>query len=156
MRWRQFTNRLLHKPVSMKISSEQIRLIRQSWKIFQAINPALVADTFYARLFHEHPSLRKLFPADMQLQYAKLMDMLTTIVTRLDRTENFRDELSALAERHTGYGVKPAHYQYVGTALLWTLEQGLGADWTPELAGAWRSCYAALSEVLVKAEEIKL
>ena len=32
------------------------------------------------------------------------------------------------------YGVKAGDYGSVGAALLWTLEKGLGADWTPGLA----------------------
>ena len=54
-----------------------------------------------------------------------------------------------LGERHKGYGVT-AEQQYapVGAALLWTLEQGLGPDFTPETKTAWTEAYTALAGVM--------
>lgn len=46
-----------------------------------------------------------------------------------------------MARRHVGYGVKAAHYDTVGTALLWTLEQGLGSAFTDETKTAWATAY---------------
>jgi nitric oxide dioxygenase len=37
----------------------------------------------------------------------------------------------------------------VGQALLWTLEQGLGPSWTPEVAVAWIGAYTTLSEFMI-------
>jgi nitric oxide dioxygenase len=48
-----------------------------------------------------------------------------------------------------GYGVKAADYPPVGAALLWTLERGLGEQWTPELAAAWGTAYKVLSEFMI-------
>jgi nitric oxide dioxygenase len=33
--------------------------------------------------------------------------------------------------------------------LLWTLEQGLGPAWTPEVASAWSGAYTTLSQFMV-------
>jgi hemoglobin-like flavoprotein len=57
---------------------------------------------------------------------------------------------SALAKKHVGYGVTAAHYGSVGTALLWTLEQGLGQAWTPAVMAAWTAAYATLSELMME------
>ena len=54
-----------------------------------------------------------------------------------------------LGRRHAGYGVKDEHYASVGAALLWTLERGLGAAWTPELAAAWVAAYTTLSQFMI-------
>ncbi|MGZ5940003.1 MAG: hemin receptor, partial [Rhizomicrobium sp.] len=43
-----------------------------------------------------------------------------------------------------------SHYAPVGAALLWTLEKGLGAAWTPGLASAWTNAYATLSGFMIK------
>jgi hemoglobin-like flavoprotein len=56
---------------------------------------------------------------------------------------------SALAKRHVDYGVKAADYEPVGAALLWTLQRGLGEQWTPELAAAWGAAYTVLSEFMI-------
>jgi hemoglobin-like flavoprotein len=50
-----------------------------------------------------------------------------------------------LAQRHVGYGVLPRHYDSVGTALMWTLEQGLGAALTPAAREAWQQAYGTLA-----------
>ncbi len=67
------------------MTDEQIQLIKKSWKKFRGVNPALVGDLFYSKLFIDNPSLRKMFPADMEKQYEKLIDMLNAIVIRLDK-----------------------------------------------------------------------
>jgi nitric oxide dioxygenase len=37
----------------------------------------------------------------------------------------------------------------VGAALLWTLEKGLGAGWTSEVADAWTAAYGTLSGFMI-------
>jgi hemoglobin-like flavoprotein len=39
----------------------------------------------------------------------------------------------------------------VGAALLKTLEQGLGADFTEEVKQAWTAVYSVMAEVMVAA-----
>ena len=63
-------------------------------------------------------------------------------VSSLDNLGALGKTVEDLGRRHAGYGVKDAHYDSVGVALLWTLEQGLGAAWTPEAAGAWNTILA--------------
>lgn len=133
------------------MTEEQIVLVRRSWKMFRGVDPSIVGDTFYSKLFSDAPAVRRMFPSRMDDQYKKLMDMLSTIVARLDRINEMKGEIAAMGRRHANYGVKPAHYQLVGQALLWTLEQGLGRDWTPELASAWENCYHMISDAMINA-----
>jgi nitric oxide dioxygenase len=53
-----------------------------------------------------------------------------------------------MARRHVGYGVQPAHYDTVGAALLWTLEQDLGPAFTDETREAWATAYGTLAQVM--------
>ena len=96
-----------------------------------------------------------LFPKKMEEQYSKLMDMLSVIIARLDRMDELNDDIAAMARRHIQYGVRPAHYKLVGNALLWTLRQGLGQDWTLELEQAWTKCYSNLADTMMRAAELK-
>ena len=48
--------------------------------------------------------------------------------------------------------MKDAHYDSVGAALLWTLEQGLGKAWTPEVAAAWTDVFTLLSGIMRTAQ----
>ncbi len=47
--------------------------------------------------------------------------------------------------------LKAAHYAPVGEALVWTLDRGLGADFTSEARSAWLAAYGALSGVMIAA-----
>jgi len=133
------------------MTQEQIKLVKQSWKLFRNIDPAIVGDLFYSKLFADHPSVKKMFPKDMSQQYNKLIDMITIIVIRLDHLEQLTGDIAAMAQRHTGYGVKPEHYTAVGESLSWTLEKGLGKDWTPEVKEAWETCYGLLASIMITA-----
>lgn len=133
------------------MTKDEIILIKRTWKLFREINPTVVGDTFYSKLFLENPSVRKMFPKEMNQQYQKLIDMLSTIVARLDNLDELTEDIAAMGRRHVAYGVKPAQYQKVGEALLWTLEQGLGKDYTPEVKQAWTKCYSTLANVMIKA-----
>jgi len=46
------------------------------------------------------------------------------------------------------------HYDTVGAALLWTLENGLGQAWTPEVAAAWTELYELLSGIMRRAQQV--
>jgi hemoglobin-like flavoprotein len=53
-----------------------------------------------------------------------------------------------LGKRHVAYGVKPEDYDSVGAALLWTLEQGLGDDFTPDTKEAWATVYGLVATTM--------
>ncbi len=132
------------------MTEEQQALIRDSFAKV-APNAATVAATFYARLFELDPGLRPLFKGDMGAQGRKLMAMIGTAVANLHQLDTVVPAIQQLGERHVGYGVKDADYATVGSALLWTLQQGLGADFTPATREAWTECYTTLAGVMQQA-----
>ena len=133
------------------MTKEQIALVKKSWKILRSVDHALIGNVFYTKLFFDNPKLERLFPANMERQYLKLVDMLTLIVSRLDTQNEMTAEIKALARRHVGYGVRIEYYKYIGTALLWTLEKGLGDDWNAKTKEAWIACYDMISGTMIAA-----
>jgi hemoglobin-like flavoprotein len=109
------------------------------------------AALFYGRLFETAPDVRTLFTGDMAAQGRKLMTAIATVVDGLDDIAAIAPAVGGLAKRHVAYGVRPEHYPLVGAALLWTLEQGLGSDFTPPVRAAWVAAYGALSEMMIAA-----
>jgi nitric oxide dioxygenase len=85
----------------------------------------------------------------MTEQRKKLMATLAVVVNGLSNLESILPAASALAQRHVAYGAKAEHYPVVGTALLWTLEKGLGEAWTPDVADAWTAAYGTLSGYMI-------
>jgi hemoglobin-like flavoprotein len=129
------------------MTPEQIRHIQRSWAAVVPI-ASTAADLFYDRLFDLDPSLRTMFPANLNVQKKKLMDMLHQIVVGLDELPNLLPAVRELGARHRGYGVAPQHYDTVGAALLWTLARGLGDNFTPEVERAWTAAYQLLADAM--------
>jgi hemoglobin-like flavoprotein len=130
------------------MTPEQITLVQQSFaKVAPIADQA--ATMFYGRLFEIAPQVKPLFQGDMAEQRRKLMATLAVVVNGLGNLETVLPAASALAKRHIDYGVKPEHYSVVGVALLWTLERGLGAQWTTELAAAWTAAYTTLAQFMI-------
>ncbi len=130
------------------MTPEQIAHVQNTWK---QVTPAAeqVAKLFYARLFELEPSYAPLFSGDMKSQGRKLMTMIGTAVSSLTRLETILPALEELAKRHVDYGVKARDYDVVGAALLWTLNEGLGDAFTPEVEEAWTLTYTTLAEVMI-------
>ena len=131
--------------------TDQQKLLVQN--TFEKVRPIAVqaADLFYNRLFTLDPSLRALFRGDMKEQGMKLMHMIGFAVKGLDRLDQLVPAVEDLGRRHSGYGVRSEHYDTVGSALLWTLEQGLGEDFTDDVKDAWATVYSVLSGVMQSA-----
>lgn len=106
------------------------------------------AALFYGRLFELDPSLRPMFTTDLKEQGRKLMRMIGMAVNGLDRLDELVPVVRQLGARHAGYGVRDEHYGTVATALVWTLEQGLGSDFTPEVKDAWVAVYGVLATTM--------
>jgi hemoglobin-like flavoprotein len=130
------------------MTPDQIKAIQESFAKVAPISEQ-AATLFYGRLFEIAPSVAPLFRGDMQEQGRKLMATLAVVVNGLSNLETILPAASALAKRHVGYGVTAGDYAPVGEALLWTLERGLGAQWTLELAAAWTAAYSAVSEFMI-------
>ena len=127
------------------------RLVRESWARFEPVAVSS-ARYFYEKLFELDPEASRLFAhTNMEAQYGKVMRMFAEIVRTLDQPETLVAELADLGRRHVQYGVHDSQYDSVGTALLWTLEQGLGESFTPEVRDAWTEAYLYVSAIARRA-----
>ena len=133
------------------MTAEQIALVKKTWKIFREMDPVLIGDVFYSKLFIDVPHVKQLFRIPRPEQSKKLIEMLSAIVGRLDRLDELTEDIRQLATRHVGYGVRAEDYKAVGRALIWTLQQGLGSDWDDDVAAAWTCCYKILSDTMINA-----
>lgn len=129
------------------MNSEQINLVQSTFKDVQPI-AAAAAELFYDRLFTLDPSLRSMFKGDMVQQGRMLMAMLNSAVNGLTNLDALVPVVRQLGARHAKYGVRDEHYATVGSALLWTLGQGLGEKFTPEVREAWTAAYELLAGVM--------
>jgi hemoglobin-like flavoprotein len=132
------------------MTDNQIHLVQSS---FQALAPEAeaVANTFYNRLFTLQPTLRLMFPLDLTDQKRKLMATLQVAISSLTKLDVLIPALTALGRKHAEYGVRDEHYNLVGAALLWTLEQHLKGDFDAEVETAWSEMYKIVSGKMIEA-----
>jgi hemoglobin-like flavoprotein len=132
------------------MTPENIALVKDSWRQVMPIQDT-AARLFYGRLFELDPSLRPLFKGDMAEQGRKLMTMINTAVVSLDNLGPILRAVEDLGRRHVAYGVTEAHYDTVGSALLWTLGRGLGEQFTQPVEAAWLEAYTTLASAMKQA-----
>lgn len=132
------------------MTPEQAVLVKTSWAKVVPISEQ-AAELFYGKLFELDPALKDLFKGDMKEQGRKLMAMINTAVNALDKLESVVPAVQDLGKRHVAYGVKDKDYDTVGAALLWTLGEGLGDDFTDEVKDAWAAVYGVLAGTMKEA-----
>jgi hemoglobin-like flavoprotein len=129
------------------MTNEQIELVKRSFEKIESVAEEAAA-LFYARLFELDPDLRRLFKGDLAEQGRKLMAMIGMAVRGLDRLDELVPAVRALGARHAVYGVENRHYDLVASALLWTLEKGLGEEFTGRMKDAWTAVYTLLARTM--------
>lgn len=132
------------------MTPEQIHLVQSTFARVEPISDQAAA-LFYGRLFEVAPDVRGMFPDDLTDQGRKLMRTLGAVVNGLDAPEDVIPTVERLGARHVAYGAQAAHYPVVGEVLLWTLEQGLGEAFTPDVRDAWATAYGIVSATMIGA-----
>ncbi|WP_437126267.1 globin domain-containing protein [Pelagibius litoralis] len=134
--------------VSGPLSAAEIKLVQETFALVEPIADDAAA-LFYGRLFEIDPSTKPLFKGDMTEQGRKLMAVLKTAVSSLEKLDKLVPAVKVMGQRHHAYGVELKHYTSVAEALLWTLQQGLQDAYTPAVEAAWAKTYGTLAEVMM-------
>ena len=132
--------------------------VNETWKLV-AEDMTTHGVAFFKRIFELAPEALQLFsfkdepnlyesPA-LKKHATKVMTTVGVAVAGLADLEKLVPVLHGLGERHKDRGVLPAHYDVVGAALLYALEQGLGARWTPHVKEAWSSVYKLVASTMI-------
>ncbi len=110
--------------VPITSSAQHITLVQKS---FAQIAPHadLVTDLFFARLFQLEPARRAPLPNDLRALKGQFMYALARAVRDLNPS------------RENGELQTTQDTQILTAALLWTLEQGLGEEFTAPVREAW-------------------
>lgn len=109
------------------------------------------ADLFSGRLFEIAPEVRSMFSADRKEQKKTLMAMLGLAVANLAKPDIVVPALQKLGRHHVAFGTRAEHGAPVGAALIWTLAQGLGPDFTADVHAAWTETYRLVAWEMTEA-----
>jgi len=103
---------------------------------------------FYKNLFRLHPQTRKMFGPHLARQEKMLSDALVAVIDHVDDASWLSSKLMALGARHAAYGVTDEMYSWVGDALLVTLADALGPEWTRQTERAWAFALNAIAGLM--------
>ena len=103
---------------------------------------------FYRNLFSLAPSLRSLFQTSIELQSRKLMEALSYTIATFEQPNALLPVLEALGRRHVTYGVRDEHYEIVIQAMLQTLAEMLGAEFSTKDRNAWEEALSFVAGVM--------
>jgi hemoglobin-like flavoprotein len=125
------------------------RILRDTLEATLALDDTFPA-RFYELLYAEHPSVRALFRRNsMGAQHKMFAQKLVAIVDHIEDPSWLERELGKLAEVHRSYGVTEEMYPWVGDALVTTLREACGDEWSEAAEESWRAAYAALKDAIL-------
>ena len=125
-----------------------VELLRASFDLVVTREPELT-HRFYEILFERHPQVKPLFrPARRKEQERMLAEALGAVVDHLEDAAWLSGTLEALGQKHVDYGVRDEMYAWVGEALLCTLAEIAGKQWSPQLERAWAGAYEAIAAMM--------
>ena len=131
------------------MSPERVSLITKSFDELWPFRRNLAA-SFYARFFENAPDAQRLFPADMERQYLKLMDTIAAIVGGLNDRALSQSIISHTARQHARFGVTASQLAAFGEELIWGLEQQFGSAFTSEMRQAWTELYEDVQAQMIR------
>jgi len=82
-----------------------------------------------------------------------LGSMLSSLVKGLNRMPEIIGGVRELGKRHIEYKTTRTDYDKVARALLRTLEEFLGDEFTPEIRQAWIGVYGEIAGTMIEAAE---
>ncbi|MDH5435812.1 MAG: globin domain-containing protein [Gammaproteobacteria bacterium] len=129
------------------MTPEHIDLVKHSWNLIDS-HAVEMSDIFYNRLFETNPEFRPLFSTDIQMQGKALMETLNIVINGMDDFEELLPGIRALGTKHTSYGVKKEDYEPVADALIYTLKNIIGQEFTPEIEQAWINVYEFIADTM--------
>jgi nitric oxide dioxygenase len=108
------------------------------------------ASIFYARLFTTAPQLRALFSRNLDVQKQRFITSLAEIVEECQNGLKDEQTFTRFGRQHPERAVQQSHFDAIGDALIFTLAQILGEDFTPEIRTAWICAYTEVSSSLLQ------
>ncbi len=132
------------------IPEDQLAIVKSTAPAVQQ-NSVAITTRFYDRLFENHPETKAFFVNTSPGQAVRLADALVAYTENIDDLSPIVPVVKAIGRKHVAAGVKPEHYEVVGTELLGAVVDVLG-ELPDEVVDAWAAAYQALADILITVE----
>ena len=137
-------------------------LSEQTIAIVKSTAPILVehgeqlTQHFYKRMFSHNPEVVPLFNTANQaagLQQKALAGAICAYAANIDNLSVLGGAVELIAQKHASLQIKPEYYPIVGSNLLASIQEVLGAGATDEVINAWAEAYGFLADILIGREK---
>ena len=139
----------------MPLTQDEISVIKATIPILEG-GGELLTRHFYARMMRENPEVRKFFNQTSQAngsQAKALANAVLRYAKNIEHLENLGPTANAIVQRHVALDIQPEHYPIVGTNLIHSMREVLGAEVaTDQVLDAWTKAYNQLANILIGAE----
>lgn len=136
------------------MNAEQIAIVRATWKKVQP-QSELLAQSFFERLFELRPELRQHLGDGASWRRERLLRLMNTAVSGLERMPLLLHLASVYGQRQTDCPVRPADYASFGAAWLSAMRSILGRDFCRGTESAWTCFYGVLSRTVRHAQLVE-
>lgn len=137
------------------MNSNQKELIKATVPILRSSGEDLT-NYFYARMFKHHPELRNMFNMGNQAngrQKSALANAVLAYAENIDNPSVLISVLKGIGTKHRSLNVQPEQYKIVGTHLIASIGEVVGAAATPEILEAWTVAFYQLAQIMIDVEK---
>lgn len=136
------------------LDSRTIQVIKSTIPLLESAGPALTIH-FYERMFKHNPELKDVFNLAHQHSGGQPVALFNAVAAYAKNIENLAvlsSTVERIAQKHTGFLIKPEQYAIVGSHLLATLKELGGDAVTEEVLEAWAQAYGFLADMFIQRE----
>ena len=136
------------------LDSRTIQVIKSTIPLLESAGPALTTH-FYERMFKHNPELKDVFNLAHQHSGGQPVALFNAVAAYAKNIENLAvlsSTVERIAQKHTGFLIKPEQYAIVGSHLLATLKELGGDAVTEEVLEAWAQAYGFLADIFIQRE----
>lgn len=137
------------------MNPHQKELIKATIPILRASGEVLT-NYFYKRMFTHHPELRNMFNMGNQAngrQKSALANAVLAYAENIDDPSVLIGVLKGIGTKHRSLNIQPDQYKIVGTQLIASIGEVVGAAATPEILDAWTVAYYQLAQIMIDIEK---
>lgn len=159
---------------SLNITAEGALSVQQSWTEVRKLGVSTVGHTFYKHMFQLVPEARKLFPITFQHHFAddglfhvslekaiqcppapvlehftRVLEAIGSAVAGLQNKERMVPQLLALGMKYATLGLEEKYFRVGNAALMLTLHEALGDQFTVVLEESWSLVYGFMSANMI-------
>ncbi len=117
-----------------------IELIQDDWEAL-AGRRGEFAKRFYAEFFKRFPEYRDLFPAEMDAQMERMVEMFSSIARFADHTDIIQPYLLQVGFAHRRFGIRLSDAENFRNVFIDTLGKTLTERWDDSHESAWRHAF---------------